>query len=59
MRVQFALFDKGYYDGIIDGVMGPTTRASIKKYRQANDLPLPITETLDTQLLNALNILAR
>jgi His-Xaa-Ser repeat protein HxsA len=59
MRVQFALFDKGYYDGIIDGVMGPATRASIKKYRQVNGLPLPATETLDTQLLNSLSVLAR
>jgi len=59
MRVQFALFDKGYYDGIIDGVMGPATRASIKSYRQSAGLPLPKNETLDAQLLNALGVLAR
>ncbi|MBK2827214.1 hypothetical protein FKK73_25800 [Klebsiella pneumoniae] len=59
MRVQFALLDKGYYNGNIDGIMGPSTRQSIKNYRIANGLPTPATETLDTQLLNSLNILAR
>ncbi|HFO2534610.1 TPA: peptidoglycan-binding protein, partial [Yersinia enterocolitica] len=59
MRVQFALLDKGFYNGNIDGIMGPSTRQSIKNYRVANGLPTPVTETLDTQLLNSLNILAR
>ncbi|OVV26933.1 hypothetical protein BME85_20840 [Klebsiella pneumoniae] len=49
----------GYYNGNIDGIMGPSTRQSIKNYRIANGLPTPATETLDTQLLNSLNILAR
>lgn len=30
MRVQFALLDRGYYNGNIDGIMGPSTRQSIK-----------------------------
>ncbi|HCQ9075516.1 TPA: His-Xaa-Ser repeat protein HxsA, partial [Klebsiella pneumoniae] len=47
------------YNGNIDGIMGPSTRQSIKNYRIANGLPTPATETLDTQLLNSLNILAR
>lgn len=59
MRVQFALFDKGYYEGAIDGVMGPGTRSAIRTYRINKGLPLPATETLDTQLLNSLNVLAR
>lgn len=59
MRVQFALLDKGFYNGNIDGIMGPSTRQSVKNYRIANGLPIPATETLDTQLLNSLNILAR
>ncbi|HID2528530.1 TPA: peptidoglycan-binding protein, partial [Klebsiella pneumoniae] len=56
---QFALLDRGYYNGNIDGIMGPSTRQSIKNYRIANGLPTPATQTLDTQLLNSLNILAR
>ncbi|EBU0326327.1 His-Xaa-Ser repeat protein HxsA, partial [Salmonella enterica] len=59
MRVQFALLDNGYYNGNIDGIMGPSTRQSIKNYRIAKGLPTPATETLDPQLLNSLNILAR
>ncbi|WP_199062602.1 His-Xaa-Ser repeat protein HxsA [Serratia sp. ASV30] len=57
MRVQFALFDKGYYDGVIDGVMGPSTRSALSSYRI--DYHLPASETLDSQLLNSLGILAR
>lgn len=59
MRVQFALLDRGFYNGNIDGIMGPSTRLSVKNYRIANGLPIPATETLDAQLLNSLNILAR
>ena len=59
MRVQFALLDKGFYNGNIDGSMGPATRTAIKNYRVANGLPTPVREILDTQLLNSLNILAR
>jgi peptidoglycan hydrolase-like protein with peptidoglycan-binding domain len=59
MRVQFALLDKGFYNGNIDGIMGPSTRTAIKNYRVENGLPIPARETLDTQLLNSLNILAR
>ncbi|WP_370420541.1 His-Xaa-Ser repeat protein HxsA [Pantoea vagans] len=59
MRVQFALLDKGFYNGNIDGSMGPATRTAIKNYRVTNGLPTPVRETLDTQLLNSLNVLAR
>ncbi|EFN9188571.1 His-Xaa-Ser repeat protein HxsA, partial [Escherichia coli] len=59
MRVQFALLDKGFYNGNIDGSMGPATRTAIKNYRVAYGLPTPVRETLDAQLLNSLNILAR
>lgn len=59
MRVQFALLDKGFYNGNIDGSMGPATRTAIKNYRVAYGLLTPVRETLDAQLLNSLNILAR
>lgn len=59
MRVQFALLDKVFYKGNIDRSMGPATRIAIKNYRIANGFPTPVRETLDTQLLNSLNILAR
>ncbi|ENX4517706.1 TPA: peptidoglycan-binding domain-containing protein, partial [Escherichia coli] len=55
----FALLDKGFYNGNIDGSMGPATRTAIKNYRVAYGLPTPVRETLDAQLLNSLNILAR
>ena len=32
-RVQAALRDLGYYDGAIDGVFGPETRAAIRRYQ--------------------------
>ncbi|MEM8552398.1 MAG: peptidoglycan-binding domain-containing protein [Pseudomonadota bacterium] len=31
-KVQRALFDKGYYDGALDGVLGAQTSAAIRKY---------------------------
>jgi len=39
MRVQIALRVMGYYKGGADGIMGPETRASIKRYRRDKGLP--------------------
>ncbi len=56
MRVQFALFEKHYFNGVIDGVMGPTTRQSIRNYRK--DAKLPSNALIDAELLNSLRIYA-
>src|SRR5688572_21676665 len=39
-KLQETLRDKGYYDGRIDGVAGPRTRAGLRRYRQAEGLPV-------------------
>ncbi len=38
MALQQALNDKGYDAGKPDGILGPATRAAIRKYQQANNL---------------------
>jgi hypothetical protein len=39
-RVQAALRDLGYYDGAIDGVIGPETRAAIRRYQHELGAPM-------------------
>ncbi|MBV9777628.1 MAG: peptidoglycan-binding protein, partial [Acetobacteraceae bacterium] len=39
-RVQSALRDLGYYDGAIDGVIGPETRAAIRRYQHELGAPM-------------------
>ncbi len=56
MRVQYALFERHYFNGIIDGIMGPTTRQSIRNYRR--DAKLPANVLIDVDLLNSLGIYA-
>lgn len=56
MRVQYALFERNYFDGVIDGVMGPATRNAITRYRQTYGLPLNVF--IDAELLNSLGIYA-
>ncbi|MBV8703149.1 MAG: peptidoglycan-binding protein [Acetobacteraceae bacterium] len=43
-RVQSALRDLGYYDGAVDGVIGPETRAAIRRYQ--HELGAPMTGRL-------------
>lgn len=56
MRVQYALFERSYYDGVIDGIMGPATRDAISRYRQTYGLPLNVY--IDAALLNSLGLYA-
>ncbi|EOE0521955.1 His-Xaa-Ser repeat protein HxsA [Providencia stuartii] len=56
MRVQYALFERNYFDGVIDGVMGAATRNAITRYRQTYGLPLNVF--IDAELLNSLGIYA-
>ncbi len=50
MRVQAALFSRGYDPGAIDGVMGAETQAALRQFQK--DHGLPITGTMTTQSLN-------
>jgi len=43
-RVQAALRELGYYDGDVDGVFGPETRAAIRRYQ--HEIGAPMTGTL-------------
>ena len=52
MLVQGALAQRGYYDGQIDGVLGPGTRSAIREFQRDNGLP--VTGRIDSQLVQAL-----
>jgi peptidoglycan hydrolase-like protein with peptidoglycan-binding domain len=56
MRMQQTLHDEGHYRGKVDGVFGLRTRASIRAYQKAENLPL--TGQLDTQTAARLGITA-
>ena len=44
MRVQFALLDRGFYNGNIDGIMGSIHKAVCEKLPHCEmDLPIPAT----------------
>jgi hypothetical protein len=54
MAVQEELARAGYYDGDIDGVVGPGTRSAIYAYQQ--DYGLYATGRIDDQLLQSLGL---
>ena len=39
-QVQSRLADNGYYSGVVDGVLGPRTRAAIRTYERRHGLPV-------------------
>jgi hypothetical protein len=53
-EVQMALQKKGYYDGPVDGVVGPATISAMQKFERDNDLTVSIY--LTTEALKALGI---
>jgi Putative peptidoglycan binding domain len=53
-QVQEALEQQGYYQGPIDGVVGPGTQAAIAAYQQANGLP--VTGSITAGLLQSLGL---
>ena len=55
-QVQFALYSWGYYSGIIDGIVGPETRAAISSLQV--DWNLKVTGTITPEVLDALKIVA-
>lgn len=55
-QVQLALYSWGYYSGIIDGIVGPETRAAISSLQV--DWNLKVTGTITPEVLDALKIVA-
>lgn len=54
MRVQAALYSKGYDPGAIDGVMTPETKQALAKFQGAHGLPA--NSKMTTATLNALGV---
>ena len=53
-QVQKDLSQQGYYQGPVDGIVGPGTQAAIAAYQRANNLP--VTGAIDGELLHSLGI---
>jgi len=53
-RVQIALLGQGYYQGAIDGVVGPGMRAAFRQFQGARNLP--VTGTITADVLDALRV---
>ena len=53
--VQSALADRGYYRGVIDGILGPQSRQAIEAFQA--DQGLPVTSEIDGKLLAALRLI--
>jgi hypothetical protein len=52
--VQNELARLGYYNGSIDGIMGPASREAIRSFQRAENLP--VTGLIDPSLLKALKL---
>lgn len=55
-QAQRALQDQGYYNGPIDGVLGPRTQQAIRDFQ--HDHRLPVTGQLDDQTASALGLIS-
>jgi Putative peptidoglycan binding domain len=53
-KMQETLRDKGHYRGKVDGVFGLRTRASIRAYQKAENLP--VTGQVDTRTADGLGV---
>ena len=53
-KVQESLHDKGYYNGKVDGILGPETRAGIRQYQKSEKLP--VTGHLDAETSGKLGV---
>ncbi len=54
MRVQAALYSKGYDPGAIDGTLSPETKQALRSFQTTNGLPA--NAKLTTATLNALGV---
>jgi len=52
--IQSALAREGYYDGAIDGQMGPATRRALRRYQSSHGLEA--TGTINRSLIEALQL---
>lgn len=55
-KVQLGLLAYGYYDGAIDGIVGPKTRAALLRFQE--DFGLKKTGTITPEVLDALRVTA-
>lgn len=53
-RVQSGLKAYGYYNGVVDGVVGPDTKAALSKFQK--DFDLTVTGTITPDVLTAFGI---
>jgi Putative peptidoglycan binding domain len=53
-NVQIQLYNDGYYDGPIDGILGPDTRAAIADYQA--DYGLAVTAAIDEPTVESLGL---
>lgn len=53
-RVQISLKALGYYQGAIDGIVGPQTRSALERYQR--DYGLQVTGTITPEVLDAFRI---
>jgi Putative peptidoglycan binding domain len=53
-NVQIQLYDEGYYDGPIDGILGPDTRVAIADYQ--TDHGLAVTAAIDEPTVESLGL---
>jgi hypothetical protein len=53
-NVQSALQEQGYYNDVVDGLIGPNTRAAISDFQR--DRGLPVTAAIDGPTLRALGL---
>jgi peptidoglycan hydrolase-like protein with peptidoglycan-binding domain len=54
MRVQAALYSKGYDPGAIDGVLSPETQSALRMFQLAHGIRA--TGTMTTPTLDALGV---
>ena len=52
--MQIALLAQGYYEGAIDGDIGPGTRSAIRRFQTARNIP--VTGTITTEVLDGLRV---
>jgi His-Xaa-Ser repeat protein HxsA len=53
-RVQIALLAQGFYEGAIDGVVGPAMRGGMRRFQKKRGLA--VTGTITPELLDALRV---
>lgn len=58
LDIQKALAERGYYDGVADGLMGPRTQQAIREFEEAQGLK-PTGEVSEALLARVLNARAR